>query len=378
MPEEQMMESLDRLKEIAANPEAYARQWKKDHDGKVVGSFCSYAPEEIILASGALGFRIFGSDLPVSKADAHLQSYCCSLVRNALEAQLSGNLDFLDGVVFPHTCDSIQRLSDIWRINVTTGFHTDMVLPVKLDTVSARDYMADVVKKFRRDLENGLGKRISDTEIEAAADLCNQIRRTVRSINKLRIDHPGLLSGKDAGAMAKAGMVMDRHEFLELVRELAMEMEQKRPDTRFSGKRIVLSGGLCNMPDVYSIIEESGSAIVSDDLCTGSRFFDGDIAHQEDVLGAVADRYTARQICPAKHSGLYRRGEQLIKQVKESRADGVIFVYLKFCDPHSFDYPYLKEMLDQHRIPCLLYEMEAQMGAGGQFRTRCEAFLEMV
>ena len=25
----------------------------------------------------------------------------------------------------------------------------------------------------------------------------------------------------------------------------------------------------------------------------------------------------------------------------------MVFVYLKFCDPHGFDYPYLKAMLDE-------------------------------
>jgi benzoyl-CoA reductase/2-hydroxyglutaryl-CoA dehydratase subunit BcrC/BadD/HgdB len=53
-------------------------------------------------------------------------------------------------------------------------------------------------------------------------------------------------------------------------------------------------------------------------------------------------------------------------------------MYLKFCDPHAFDYPYLKEMLDARGIPCLLVELEEQTVSQGQFQTRCEAFLEML
>ena len=75
-----------------------------------------------------------------------MQAYSCSLVRGALEETLAGRLEFLDGVVFPHTCDSIQRLSDIWRMNVKECFHLDVVGPVKLDTDSARDYMAAVLR----------------------------------------------------------------------------------------------------------------------------------------------------------------------------------------------------------------------------------------
>ena len=121
----------DRIKPfhvISLDPEGYARNWRKRTGGKVVGTLCSYAPEELILAAGALGFRVFGSSAAISRADAHLQAYSCSLVRGALEDALAGRLDFIDGMVFPHTCDSIQRLSDIWRMNAGTGFHLDVVI----------------------------------------------------------------------------------------------------------------------------------------------------------------------------------------------------------------------------------------------------------
>jgi benzoyl-CoA reductase/2-hydroxyglutaryl-CoA dehydratase subunit BcrC/BadD/HgdB len=50
---------------------------------------------------------------------------------------------------------------------------------------------------------------------------------------------------------------------------------------------------------------------------------------------------------------------------------------LKFCDPHAFDYPYLREMLKTQGIPNTLFEIEDRQTAEGQFRTRCEAFIEM-
>jgi len=51
---------------------------------------------------------------------------------------------------------------------------------------------------------------------------------------------------------------------------------------------------------------------------------------------------------------------------------------VKFCDPHAFDYPYLKEALDGAGIPSMLFEMEDQIPAEGQLKTRFEAFLEMI
>jgi benzoyl-CoA reductase/2-hydroxyglutaryl-CoA dehydratase subunit BcrC/BadD/HgdB len=75
---------------------------------------------------------------------------------------------------------------------------------------------------------------------------------------------------------------------------------------------------------------------------------------------------------------LTRRGAHLVDLVGRTRADGVIFVLLKFCDPHAFDYPYMKKMLDAAGVPSLLFEIEDQQVSAGQVRTRCEAFIEML
>ena len=102
------MKRLIPFYDIAADPVGYARDWKARTHAKIVGYFCSYVPEEIIWAAGALPYRILGGGQTTARADAHLQAYSCSLIRGALDDALAGRLDFLDGTVFPHTCDSIQ------------------------------------------------------------------------------------------------------------------------------------------------------------------------------------------------------------------------------------------------------------------------------
>ena len=91
------MEKITEFKNIITDPYAYCRKYKEETGKKIVGYTCSYTPEEIIYAAGALPFRLFGTNEGIHLADANLQSYCCSLVRGILEEGLSGRLDFLAG-----------------------------------------------------------------------------------------------------------------------------------------------------------------------------------------------------------------------------------------------------------------------------------------
>lgn len=369
---------IEKFTEVSESPDKYARNWKKGKGRPVIGYLCSYAPEEIMLAAGALPYRIFGSGRQIRRADSHLQAYSCSLVRGAMEDVLGGYLDFLDGTVFPHTCDSIQRLSDMWRMNAGPDFHLDVVLPVKLDSEISRDYMAQVLRRFRDDLAQAVGADITEKSIKSAARVYNSLRECLRSVYAVRRENDSLISGSDLLSITRGSMMMDRHEALDLLTELRTVLDAGNDLSASGKKRIILAGGLCNMPDIFEVIEDSGGVIVDDDICTGSRSVDGGVELDGDIFKALADRYAQRAVCPAKHAGLYTRGEHLVDLVKAGHADGVIFLYLKFCDPHAFDYPYIKTMLDDEGIPNLLLELEDSSPTEGQFRTRCEAFVEML
>lgn len=373
------MNPMAEITAALADAGGYARDLKKRTNGRTVGYVCSYTPEELILAAGAHPLRLLGTAQAIHRADAHLQTYCCSLVRGILEEALSGNLDFLDGMVFPHTCDSIQRLSDIWRLNIPFGFHADVVLPVKLTTASAREYMADVLRKFRGDLEKSLSATIPDAVLVEAIGLTNGVRAALRRLYELRTANPALVSGSDVHRVIRASMIMDRRRFLALLEEFLAEASGKdAPAAAKRPHRLILSGGVCNAPDVYGMIADAGGAVVWDDLCTGGRAFEEPISLDGDPIEGMADRLVKRVVCPAKHGGLTNRADHLVSLVKEKNARGVIFLLLKFCDPHAFDYPYLKAALDREGIPSLLMEVEDPLPPEGQLRTRIEAFLEMM
>lgn len=371
----------DRLKPFqnaVSDPAQYARKWKERHGQPVVGYFCSYSPEEIILATGALPYRIFGSQQQISLADAHLQSYSCSLVRGALEDALRGDLEFLKGTVFPHTCDSIMRLSDMWRMNLSLDFHIDIVLPVKLNTPSAKGYMHDVMKRFKRDLEKEMGAEISIEQLNSAVNIINRMRDLINDLYQIKYKSPASISGGELNTIIKGCMIMDRYEVCELLEDLVNALRANKTAMVPQGKKVLLAGGLCNIPDIFDIVEDAGGIIVADDFCTGLRMANSKVSMQGDIIEGIADRYFERVICPAKHSELYSRGDHILDLANKTNADGVIFLYLKFCDPHAFDYPYMRDMLNKAGFPNMLFEIEDQIPSEGQFRTRCEAFIEMI
>ena len=131
-------------------------------------------------------------------------------------------------------------------------------------------------------------------------------------------------------------------------------------------------------PDIYHLIEKAGADVIWDDLCTGTRYFQGLADESGDPVEALADRYMSRIVCPAKHMDMTARGAHLRRLVDEKRIDGVVFLFLKFCDPHGFDYPYLKSFMEEAGVPTLLLEVEEQLPSEGQFRTRFETFIDML
>ncbi|MBE0649745.1 MAG: 2-hydroxyacyl-CoA dehydratase [Bacteroidales bacterium] len=370
--------ALRRFREVAAAPYDYLRNLKTVTGKEMIGSTCSYTPEELIIAAGAHPFRIFGESKGLSHADAHLQAYGCSMVRGMLEDGLSGSLDFIDGVVFSHACDSIQRLSDIWRLNVKS-LHFDVLLPVKLDTPLAKSYFTKVIGRFKKDLEKSFSIEISESEMKKAIHVMNELRNNLIRLYTLQSQYPGFISGSDISAIVKASMVMEKQEAVDLLTHILDEAgEIKLADMPSNPKRILISGSICSHPDISRIIEGKNAVVVWDDLCSGTRYFEGLVPDDKEPLEAIASRFTSRYVCPAKHLGVEFQMENLKKLITQHKVDAVLFMFLKFCEPFSFDYPDIKKALEKMKIPFLMVEMDRHNGVDEQMRTRIDTMLEIL
>ncbi|MBI4765729.1 MAG: 2-hydroxyacyl-CoA dehydratase [Deltaproteobacteria bacterium] len=341
-----------------------------------IGFFCPYVPEELLQAAGAFPLRLMGGPVEISQAQGHLPNFCCHLVKSSLESYLQGELDFLEGIVFSQSCDTMKGLADIWAIESRLSFQFNLMVPSRLNSPLARDYFKTEVEALKKALEKKLGN-ISLESLQEAIRLFNGIRDRLRALYSLRRLNPGRLSGKGLARIIRAGYLMDRTQYLRLLTGL-VDSRPEQSETKDAGVPLFLSGNIVHSGDWFSLIEEAGGTIAGDDLCSGARTFRLTVKEEGDPLEALVDRYFTIFFCPTKHQGIQAHQELLLREVRESGAKGVIFIFYKYCEPYYFDYPDLKKALEAEGLPTLLLEIEDPSLSRGQIKTRVQAFVEML
>ena len=67
----------------------------------------------------------------------------------------------------------------------------------------------------------------------------------------------------------------------------------------------------------------------------------------------------------------------IIKLAKDYDIQGAILIQQKFCDPWELTIPAIKQELERNGIPTIFLEFDVTVPIG-QFKTRVEAFLEII
>ena len=345
-------------------------------DRMPIGFFCPFVPEELIHAAGAFPFRLMGTPTQITHAQAHLPPYCCHLVKSSLESLLQGELHFLKGIVFSHTCDSMQGLSDIWAHQRILPLQFNLMIPTHLDSEHARPYFRAEMERFKDFLESNVGK-ISSRNLKASVRLFNRIRERQRELYALRRTVINHLPGDYFARIIRAGYWMDRVRYLELLEGL-VECLPDHGDVSDSLTPIYLTGNMAHADTYFSLIEDAGAIVVRDDLCSGARTFRLMAAEEQDPLEALTERYLRSYFCPTKYMSPQAHLETLVQEVEDSGAQGVIFLLYKYCESCFFDYPDLKSALESKGISTLLLEVEDPSQSKEQLKIRIQAFVEML
>jgi len=356
----------------------YAREWKrKNPGGKVVGFFCTYVPEEILLAADILPVRILGSHEPQNVTEPHIFGMYCPFCRDCLAQGLEGRYDYLDGVMIAQSCLHIRQAFTSWQKHVNTPWSYYLPMPhhVQSEDRAVKFYAAEL-NDFKKAVEDWTGRKIGDEDLKRGIEKMNKSRQAMRDLYELRKRPNPPLSGLEAMYAAVTEQWIDKEEHAVIVRQ-AIDQELKERDLGLGAKtRLMLFGSEDDDTGFVKMVEDCGSVIVVDDHCTGSRYFWNDVVLDgDDPLTAIARRYITRPACPTKDWPERRRLEHTLKLAQDWNAAGAIVIQQKFCDPHELDIPEQRRNLEKNGIKTLMLELDVTVPVG-QFKIRVEAFLE--
>jgi len=358
------------------NRAQYAKAWKQRTGGKIMGYFCTYAPEELMYAAGILPVRVLGSHEAQDVTDAHIFAMFCPFCRDCLAQGLKGRFDYLDGIMIAQSCLHIRQAFTSWQKHIPIGYSYYLPMPHHVQSRHAGPFLTKELEVFRDSLEEWLGRKIEDAAIEDAIAVYNRNRELLWRVYELRKRPAPPLTGEEAMEMVISSQMVDKRDHnaaLEGLLEALPERQVSRP----TGTRLMILGSEDDDIDFLRMVESSGATFVTDDHCTGTRYFWNNVEGDGDLLARIADRYVTRVPCPTKDWPNRTRVPHALDLARAYGAQGVVVMQQKFCDPHEADTPALTKALNHAGLKTLFLEFDVTVPIG-QFKVRVEAFLEML
>jgi benzoyl-CoA reductase subunit C len=368
---------MEMFKEWYEARHEYAKEWKEKTGGKVMGYFCTYVPEEILLAADVLPVRILGSHEPQDVTEPHIFGMYCPFSRDCLAQGLKGRFDYLDGIMISQSCLHIRQAYTSWEMHIPVPFSYYLPMPNHVQSPRALPYFRDELETFKKAVEEWTGKTITDEDLDRGIEIMNRHRQLMRDAYDTRKAADPPMSGLEAMYMAVSSQMIDKTEHSNVVEESIKELQTRKLETS-TGQRLMIIGSENDDTTFIDMVENCGSTIVVDDHCTGSRYFWNQVeTNGEDRLLAIAKRYIDRPRCPTKDWEERTRIPHIMDLAKDWDVSGAILLQQKFCDPHELDIPAIRKTLEESGIPTLFLELDVTVPVG-QFQTRVEAFLEML
>ncbi len=369
---------LHTCRAITSEPMAYVVAWKgRNPNGKAVGFFPTHVPTEIIYALGGLPVGLWGGDIVVDNAYAHIQQFTCSIVRSTTEYALAGSYDILDAVLFPPICDSVKLVASIWSLNLSNKFLVDMVnLPERLDSPASIAYLAAELRRVTSALEHRFDVVVSEDALRDAIISGNRLRAAYEAFCAWRLTSIGAaVTLAEASTILKAGTIMHCDDYCPLIEKLVHSVTgDKKPA---EGVPVIVTGLACQLPhpDFLALFETAGLRVLEDDLFLGMRAAPA-VTSDGDPYINLAQGFVRSKPMATRHHGLIKRHELLLERIRHVNAKAVIFLVPKFCEPEWFDLRVLQAQTKEALIPSLVIDFEEGPGTSGQVQTRLEAFAE--
>ena len=353
---------------------------------KVFGTFCVYVPDEVVIAANGIVTGLCGgSQFWVPDGEKVLPKSTCPLVKASVGARLGRTCPFFriaDMYVGETTCDAKKKAYEILGEDVPMHIMDVPQMKRTKDIVKWKEEIAD----FAKVVEEFTGNAITPEKLSEAIHIVNEKRKAMQRVYDCRKSECLPISGRDVLLMTQISFFDDPVRCAEMCNRLADELEQRIKDgvsvVKEGTKRILVTGTPMAVPNwkLHNIIETSGGAVVCEEMCTGTRYFENLVDESTTTLDeqfmALSERYMKTNCaCFTPNTG---RIDDLLRMVKEYKIDGVIDCSLKFCCLYDTEKYSVSRALKEAGIPVLSLETDYADTDAEQLRTRICAFVEML
>lgn len=354
--------------------------------GKVFGTFCVYVPDEIVFAADAIATGLCGgSQFWVPGGEKVLPTNTCPLIKASVGARIDRTCPFFriaDMYVGETTCDGKKKAWEILAEDVPVHV---MNLP-QMKRAKDVQAWAEEIETFKNIVEEFTGNKVTADKLAESIKLINNKRKALERLYDLRKNETLPLSGCDALLISQIAFYDDPARFTQMTNKLCDELEERVADgvsvVPAGTKRIMLTGTPLAIPNwkLHNIVETSGAAVVCEEMCTGTRYFEKLVDESgttlEEQYQALANRYmNINCACFTPNSG---RIDDILRLAKEYKVDGIIDVNLKFCNFYDTEGYFVERAMKEAGIPVLGIETDYTDSDAQQLRTRVSAFIEML
>ena len=354
--------------------------------GKVFGTFCVYVPDEIVFAADAIATGLCGgSQFWVPGGEKVLPTNTCPLIKASVGARIDRTCPFFriaDMYVGETTCDGKKKAWEILAEDVPVHV-TNLPQMKRAKDVQA---WAEEIETFKNIVEEFTGNKVTADKLAESIKLINNKRKALERLYDLRKNETLPISGCDALLISQIAFYDDPARFTQMTNKLCDELEKRVADgvsvVPAGTKRIMLTGTPLAIPNwkLHNIVETSGAAVVCEEMCTGTRYFEKLVDESgttlEEQYQALANRYmNINCACFTPNSG---RIDDILRLAKEYKVDGIIDVNLKFCNLYDTEGYFVERAMKEAGIPVLGIETDYTDSDAQQLRTRVSAFIEML
>ena len=351
----------------------------------VVGFYCIFAPQELVLAAGGFPVALCATkEEPIADAEKDLPRNFCALIKSSYGFAITDKCPFFvnaEFIIGETTCDGKKKMFELMKT-----FKPTVVLEVPQgpEGKAQDEYWYSEVQRCKTEIENRLGVSITEDSLRAAIERTNTQRRLIREVSGLNRADPPVLSGQDMLKVTWArNFTYDPDEFNAHLTSLIEEGKKMiaSGDGAFpkGTPRIIITGVPTGIgaEKVLKIIEESGAAIVYIENCSGMKQYLHDIDLQEpDLVRAVARKYLKTPCsCMSPNT---ERMNILAKISDEYHADGIVDITWIGCHTYNVESRILSKAMKEKGIPVMQIETDYSPADTEQIRTRVEAFIDMV